>query len=267
MRGVSRRSRTWGGLAGGRSGRRSRGPAASTRRPCASGRRSPRPSRRRAAARAGRSRTRANRQLRICPSAVSRTRSHAPQKGRVTERDHPDAGRAAIDEEASRRGRRRAPFGVRGGLERGGQRLEDVAGGDHLGSLPAVLGVERHLLDEPQLVPALKAVPQQLGCLVSLSPRISTALTLTGVSPADVAAARPASTSASRSRRVSFLKISGRNVSSETLIRSSPASRSARRRRSRPIPLVVSEISGRGVKEAVAAMMPPGRGGAAARRR
>ena len=39
----------------------------------------------------------------------------------------------------------------------GPQRLEDLVGGDHRVAAPAVLGVERHLLDEPQLVAVVEA--------------------------------------------------------------------------------------------------------------
>ena len=85
--------------------------------------------------------------------------------------------------------------------------------------------------------------------------RISTALTLTGVRPAAAAADSASSTSGSRSRRASLRNTSGRSVSSDTLIRSRPASRSATARLASPIPLVVSEISGRGVRAAVLAMI------------
>ena len=44
--------------------------------------------------------------------------------------------------------------------------LEDLVRGDHRSRGPAVLGVERHLLDEPQLVAALEAPGQQVGDLV-----------------------------------------------------------------------------------------------------
>ncbi len=87
-------------------------------------------------------------------------------------------------------------------------------------------------------------------------PRISTALTLTGRRPAAAAAARPASTSSSRSRRDRLRKVSGFSVSSETLIRSSPAARSGPASRASPIPFVVIEISGRGRSSAVRATMP-----------
>ena len=50
--------------------------------------------------------------------------------------------------------------------------------------------------------------------------------------------------------------VSGRSVSSDTLMRSSPAARSAPAVRARPMALVVSEISGRGRSSAVRATMP-----------
>ena len=51
-------------------------------------------------------------------------------------------------------------------------------------------------------------------------------------------------------------KVSGRSVSSETLIRSRPAARSGPASRASPMPFVVSEISGRGRSAAVRATMP-----------
>ncbi len=81
-------------------------------------------------------------------------------------RDHPDAGRAAVDQERLGGGGATHPFGILGKREREGQRVEDLVRGDHLRALPPVLGVERHLLDEPQLVAALQAVAQQVGRLI-----------------------------------------------------------------------------------------------------
>jgi hypothetical protein len=46
-----------------------------------------------------------------------------------------------------------------------------------------VLRVERHLLDEAQLVAAVEAPLQQVGHVGVVDPRMATALTLTGVSP------------------------------------------------------------------------------------
>jgi selenocysteine-specific elongation factor len=80
--------------------------------------------------------------------------------------DHADPGGAAVHEEGLGGGGAALPSGIVGQGELAGQRLEDLARRDHLGALPAVLGVERHLLDEPQLVPALQAVAQQARCLV-----------------------------------------------------------------------------------------------------
>ena len=86
-------------------------------------------------------------------------------------------------------------------------------------------------------------------------PRMSTAFTLTGASPASAAALSPASTSASRSRRASLTNVSRDKVSSDTFSRSSPAAASGPASRASPMPLVVSEISGRGSSSAVAAMI------------
>ena len=41
------------------------------------------------------------------------------------------------------------------------QGREHVVGGDGLAALPLVAGVERHLLDDAQLVSVLEAEPQQ----------------------------------------------------------------------------------------------------------
>ena len=89
----------------------------------------------------------------------------------------------------------------------------------------------------------------------SLTPRISTVFTLTGVSPASATAASPVRTSLSRSRLASERKTSGRSVSSDTLILSRPPLARAPASRPSPIPFVVSEISGRGRSAAVRATM------------
>ena len=103
--------------------------------------------------------------------------------------------------------------------------------------------------------PRSRQYSSSAGASSSLSPRISTELTLTGRSPAACAEARPASTSSSRSRRDSWRKVCGFSVSSETLIRSRPPARSGSASRVSPIPFVVSEISGRGRSSAARAMM------------
>ena len=111
-----------------------------------------------------------------------------------------------------------------------------------VGAVPAVLGVQRHLLDEPQLVAVARGTSAAAAAASSsLTPRISTALTLTGSArrrprrPARRGRRRagrggPASANRSRSR-----------VSSETFTRSRPAARSAGAVRASPMPLVVSE--------------------------
>jgi DNA-binding PadR family transcriptional regulator len=97
---------------------------------------------------------------------------------------------------------------------------------------------------------------EQMSASWSLTPRISTAFTFTGARPELAAAARPAKTSGSRSRRASSLKVSRDRVSRDTFIRSSPAAASGPASRASPMPLVVSEISGRGSSAAAAATRP-----------
>ena len=79
--------------------------------------------------------------------------------------DDADRGGSAVDEEQLGRG---APPRLGGGAEHELllQAGEDLVGGDHLGPAPAVLRVERHLLDEPQVVAPVEAPAQQLGGLV-----------------------------------------------------------------------------------------------------
>src|SRR3954468_2432527 len=75
--------------------------------------------------------------------------------------DDADRRRAAVDQEPlGGRAAPRVPV-VGGQLERLGQAREDLVGGDHALARPAVLGIERHLLDEAQLVPLVQAEPQQ----------------------------------------------------------------------------------------------------------
>ena len=102
----------------------------------------------------------ANRQLRICPSAVSRVRSHAAQNACETEAMMPTLPRPAVDppqlagaEPRGARVRCRSKCLLQGG--------EHVVGGDGLAALPLVAGVEGHLLDDAQLVSVVEAEPQQ----------------------------------------------------------------------------------------------------------
>ena len=98
----------------------------------ASGRRSPRRRRRRAAAARRSDSSRANRQLRTWPSAVSRTRSQSPQNGRVTEAITPTVCRAAVDERTARPGALpRGSLGRASSANSRAQRGEDLVGGDH----------------------------------------------------------------------------------------------------------------------------------------
>jgi hypothetical protein len=80
--------------------------------------------------------------------------------------DGADAAGAAVDQERLSWGGPPAARVVRGQGVRGGQPGEDLVGGDHVGAPPAVLGVQRHLLDEAELVPAVQAEAQQTGRLV-----------------------------------------------------------------------------------------------------
>ena len=80
--------------------------------------------------------------------------------------DHADPARAAVDE--PRLGRGAPPDRCTLWLEDepSAQAIEDLVGGDHPVAGPAVLSVERHLLDEPQLVAPLQAPLQEIGRLV-----------------------------------------------------------------------------------------------------
>ena len=64
------------------------------------------------------------------------------------------------------------------------QRGQQSVGVDGLVALPGVVGVQRHLLDDAQLVAVLEAEPQQRHRVVEPGDSgSSTAFTLTGVSP------------------------------------------------------------------------------------
>ncbi|GAA3069705.1 hypothetical protein GCM10020000_62670 [Streptomyces olivoverticillatus] len=108
----------------------------------------------------------AKRQVRTCPSAVSRVRSQAAQNGRVTEAITPTrAGPPSTSQRSAGGGAALVPgFGGEG--EAGAQARQDRLGGDHALAPPAVLGVERHLLDEAQLVAVLDGPGQQVRGLV-----------------------------------------------------------------------------------------------------
>jgi hypothetical protein len=69
--------------------------------------------------------------------------------------DHADAAGAAVDQEDL--GGRGSPADWIGGGERElcQQGSQDLVGGDHVCPPPAVLGVQGHLLDEPELVPVV----------------------------------------------------------------------------------------------------------------
>src|SRR5690606_15161819 len=66
--------------------------------------------------------------------------------------DDADPGRSAVDEEQFGGGAATLGRVVGGEVDVAGQQLQDLVGGDHVLAPPAVLGVQRHLLDETQLV-------------------------------------------------------------------------------------------------------------------
>src|SRR5690606_32584995 len=66
--------------------------------------------------------------------------------------DHAHPGGPAVDEEPLGGGAAAFLQVVGGEVEGAGQHFEYLVGGDHVVAPPAVLGVERHLLDEAQLV-------------------------------------------------------------------------------------------------------------------
>ena len=129
--------------------------------------------------------SRANRQLRTWPSAVSRTRSQSPQNGRVTEAMTPTVAGPPSTRNSSAGA---LPRGSSAGRQhelaaRSGARISSAV--TIAVAAPAVLGVERHLLDEAQLVAARRGTSaSSSGAWSSLTPRSSTALILTGPSPA-----------------------------------------------------------------------------------
>ncbi len=77
--------------------------------------------------------------------------------------DDADSVRSVVDQELL--GRRRATSVEAGQPEVLAQQRQRLVGGDHRLAIPAVLGVERHLLDEAQLVVVLHAPAQQVGRL------------------------------------------------------------------------------------------------------
>ncbi len=205
--------------------------------------------------------SRAKRQVRTWPSAVSRVRSQARQNGRVTEAITPTrcGPPSTVQRSAGAEPRVSSPSGVRVKRVRSEARMS-----------PAVIMPSRFqpcwasrgiCSMKRSSYPWATAQASRSGASSSLRPGIRTELTFTGVSPASWAARRPSSTSWWRSRRVRVLKTSGRRVSSETLTRSSPAALRAVAVRLRPMPLVVSDMRGRGVSAAHCSTMEtrPGR--------
>ena len=125
--------------------------------------------------------------------------------------------------------RGRAPSGV--SVNAVAQGRQDLAGRHHLRALPGVPGVERHLLDEAQLVAvARRRQRSRSAASSSLTPRISTVLILTGPGRRRGRPPGRRGRPCSRSRRVISANRSGRRVSRETLTRSRPAAARAARR-------------------------------------
>jgi hypothetical protein len=118
---------------------------------------------------------------RICPSAVSRARSQAPQNGRVTVPMTPT--RAPPWPATSRVSAGLPDARGRDHVEEAAQRGEDLVGGDHLVAAPAVFGVAGHLFDEPHLVPVVERESEQRTASSSLTPRRSTVWFITGKPP------------------------------------------------------------------------------------
>ena len=178
----------------------------------------------------------ANRQFRNMPSAVSRTRSQLPQNASVTLAITPNE-----------------PFPsaychtAAGELER-----STGASGN---ALPTVATISSRvttlsLLHERSASRGMNSMnrtskplsrPNRAKSTISssLMPRIITALTFTGFSPAARAASIPSSTRSRSFRRVSSSNRSGRRESREMLIRRSPAAASLSARRPKVAPLVV----------------------------
>jgi hypothetical protein len=199
---------------------------------------------------------RANRQLRTWPSAVSRTRSQLPQNGLVTDAITPTwAGPPSTrNVSAGADPRLSGSSGVRANSRLSAAKISSAviisARFQPCCASSGICSMKR------SSYPWSRQNLSSGAASSSFRSRISTALTLTGVRPASAAAASPSSTSGSRSRRASLRNVSGRTVSSDTLIRSSPASCSAPALRLSPMAFVVREISGRGRSAAVRATMP-----------
>jgi hypothetical protein len=196
----------------------------------------------------------ANRQLRTCPSAVSRTRSHDPQNGRVTEPITPTRPGPPSTRKLSA-GADPRPAGSAGVRENPADRRARISSAVIVSARRQPCWASRGICSiKRSWYPWSRQNRSSPGASWSLTPRISTAFTFTGSRPAAAAAARPASTSGSRSRPASSLKVCRDRVSRETFSRSSPAAASGAASRARPMPSVVSEISGRGSSVAAVAM-------------
>ena len=119
-----------------------------------------------------------NRQVRRRPSAVSRTRLQSAQNGSETGLMNPIRA-LPVGEPVDAGG---GAGLARLGLERihGLDRRADLGAGQHLLGRPGVVGVERHELDEADLVGVRRASSANGSTSSSVKPRIATALILIG---------------------------------------------------------------------------------------
>ena len=112
-----------------------------------------------------------NRHARSWPSAVSRSRSHAPQNGAVTDAMTPTVAGPPSTVQSSAGAAPRPGTSV--SVNAPVRRVEDLRLRHHLGAVPGVPAVQRHLLDEPHLVPAVDGEPGQRRPPRRRSPRAS----------------------------------------------------------------------------------------------
>ena len=171
-----------------------------------------------------------NRQLRIAPSAVRRSRLQVPQNGWVTDRDEADLALAVGEAESLGR---RGAAGCRLGLERPARRRcarRSRRPGTSWSRSHWPVGVEGHELDEAHDAPGLAGEgARSRGSRRRSDPRRITTFTLSGTSPAASAASIAASTVARSPRRRMAAKRSGRSESQLMFTRVAPRRRGAAR--------------------------------------
>ena len=174
----------------------------------------------------------ANRQVRNCPSAVTRTRSQLSQNGSRHACDHADVADPVAEPEAL--GRLDVVGIARLEREHGVDAFDDLVRRHDLVADSTPLRVEGHELDEATPTPFSRPNCARSTTSSSLIPRMTTALILTGASPARSAASTPASTRSSSSRLVNAKKRSRCSESSEMLIRLRPGRREIVRELGKP---------------------------------